>query len=111
MLVFDIMANTRLGADVPLIYGNTCEYDFSPAPVPFAQKRTDAIAVAVISNCVQHRLDYIAQLIEYGVTVHSYGKCMTAAPFTHMEMPPLGEGAVRCGFLFTRSMRARFGLL
>lgn len=89
MRLFDIMATTCLASDVPLAYANHCEYGFMEPPLPWEERHQDAMAVAVISNCgdVSHRLKYIQQLIEHGVTVDSYGKCMQGPPFVHKEMP------------------------
>jgi glycoprotein 3-alpha-L-fucosyltransferase len=72
---YDIVATYELDSDVPLPYFSWAEYPFARKPRP---KRTDAMMAMLISNCgaPNGRLDYLRQLMDAGVTIHSYGACM-----------------------------------
>jgi hypothetical protein len=70
----NIYGNSRLHSDVVMQYFSWAEYDFMMPPRP---KTSTAMLAVFISNCgPQFRLNYLKQLMENGVTVHSYGSCM-----------------------------------
>jgi hypothetical protein len=82
LTTMDVMCSTRLDSTVPLVYLNEQEFNFFAPPLPYLKKRTDALAVAVISNCwagrygeSMDRLEIIDWLLWFGVAIHSYGKC------------------------------------
>jgi len=66
--------------DVSLLYvvhsgESWAEYDWMRTPQ--LPKRTDAHVAAFISNCgPQYRLNYMKELIDNGVIVHSMGSCL-----------------------------------
>jgi hypothetical protein len=60
-------------------YFNWIEYDFMIPPKP---KTASAMVVAMISNCgPRKRLDYLQELMDEGVIVHSYGACLNNMVF------------------------------
>ncbi|OZJ04924.1 hypothetical protein BZG36_02651 [Bifiguratus adelaidae] len=77
---FDYYMTYELDSDVPLAYA----YDFmdlkAPA-IPFAEKRSDALAAAFITNCdaKNNRLQVLKELMRY-IPIHSYGKCLNNMP-------------------------------
>nr|CAG4708570.1 unnamed protein product [Naegleria fowleri] len=72
-----LVGSTKLNTDVPVPYYSWAEYDFMKPPIP---KTASAMMAVFISNCgPEKRLTILEELIQYGVTVHSYGKCMNNA--------------------------------
>jgi hypothetical protein len=71
----DLMGNTQLISDVPLIYGNTVEYNYNEKVV---EKTQSSLAVMLISNCggFNNRLQVAKDLMDNGVSVDSYGNCL-----------------------------------
>ena len=72
-----LVGTTRLKTDVPVPYYSWAEYDYMYQP---AKKTATAMLAVFISNCgATKRLQLLSDLMKYGVTVHSYGKCMNNA--------------------------------
>jgi hypothetical protein len=71
----DVMGNTQLISDVPLIYGNTVEYNYNEK---VQEKTQAALAVMLISNCggFNNRLQVAKGLMDNGVSVDSFGSCL-----------------------------------
>eukprot|EP00727_Mastigamoeba_balamuthi_P010251 m51a1_g5849 hypothetical protein (766) ;mRNA; r:327797-331385 len=72
---YDMVASYDLDSDVPLPYYSWAEYDVMAKPSP---KTAGAMMAVIISNCGAHnnRLEYIKELQNNGVTVHSFGRCL-----------------------------------
>ena len=69
-----LSGTTQLTSDVPVPYYSWAEYDYMYQP---AKKTATAMLAVFISNCGAYkRLQILEELMEYNVTVHSYGKCM-----------------------------------
>ncbi|KAG2385640.1 hypothetical protein C9374_003455 [Naegleria lovaniensis] len=72
-----LVGSTKLGTDVPVPYYSWAEYDFMKPPVP---KTASAMMAVFISNCgPEKRLKILEELMNYGVTVHSFGRCLNNA--------------------------------
>lgn len=73
---YDIVASMELDSDIPLTYvGKYVTDDFVKSKV--LPKRGDAMVSLFISNCdAKERIEYLEELIKYGVTYHSFGKCL-----------------------------------
>ena len=71
----DLMGNTQLVSDVPLIYGNTVEYNYNEK---VREKTQASLAVMLISNCggFNSRLQVAQGLMDNGVSVDSFGSCL-----------------------------------
>jgi Fucosyltransferase, N-terminal/Glycosyltransferase family 10 (fucosyltransferase) C-term len=79
---YDGVSTYRLDSDIPFPYfpydGRGSESELFADPVPFHDKRTDALAVMMISNCdmaSNGRLEYAQELMDH-LPVHSYGECL-----------------------------------
>ena len=71
-----LVGTTSLKSDVPVPYFGWGEYDFMKPPV---KKTATAMMAVFVSNCLPSRLLIINEMMQHGVTVHSYGKCMNNA--------------------------------
>lgn len=72
---YDLYATFHLDSDVPLQYFDWKLYDFK-RKIDWP-KNASAMAVAFISNCrfmKNERMKIMRELIQHGVTVHSYGE-------------------------------------
>ena len=72
---YSIAATYELDSDVPLPYFSWAEYNFRKEPLP---KTAKSMVAMFISNCgaSNGRLEYIRELMSYGITVDSFGRCM-----------------------------------
>ena len=82
----DIMGNTQLVSDVPLIYGNNVEYNYHEK---VQEKTQESLAVMLISNCggFNSRLTVAQGLMDHGVSVDSFGSCLN-----NKKKPSQGNG-------------------
>ena len=94
-----IVGTTRLDTEVPVPYFSWAEYDFMNPP---QEKTATAMMAVFISNCVpEKRLQVLSELMTYGVTVHSYGKCMNNAKIPTSESYLNQKTAVTSRYKFT----------
>jgi len=69
----DVMGTTSFESDLPMPYMSWEEYDYM---TPAIKKDAEALVAAFISNCgPQKRLQWLSELQNYGVKVHSFGRC------------------------------------
>ncbi len=69
-----LVGTTRLNSDIPVPYYSWAEYNYM---MPLRPKTAKAMMAVFVSNCsAQKRLNILQDLIKYGVTVHSFGRCM-----------------------------------
>lgn len=90
----DVMSTYRLDSDVPRPYfpfsGDAVKQGLFDPPVPFAERRSDALVAWVAANCQQEsvgRTEAVLQLMQH-LEVHSYGNCL------HNKDWPTGRGDV-----------------
>jgi glycoprotein 3-alpha-L-fucosyltransferase len=72
-----LVGTTALDSDVPVPYYSWAEYNYMN---PVQPKTATAMMAVFISNCASpKRLTILQDLMKYGVTIHSYGRCMKNA--------------------------------